>query len=425
TTAGSYPGPVALPAPTPMGGWDNVPPQISNLTATRLSFTSIELTWDTDEPTIGLACAGSSVSAASEYKYNVYSLIEDTYGTSHSAVITTLPMSIPTHFSVLSKDETGNSSYAPDQTIGITPDGTQIFGGTNSNLTPTNTMKLVTNYGEWSFGPAVAPAPFSHDTVHAQYYPTLNGKKVAMQQGNLPATQTLMVGENGNIYGLFDENWWYFYNYQWYSNTNAPPPTEPPPPGPPPSPAINPPYAVSADDSALTGTTGTLTTADGVWAIRSDGKILLNGLWNQSSGDAFGLTVSQLQVNAHGQMFALDTEAVWRVWLGYEWQPTTGPQSGPIPVDINISRTRFDTPHNSTPGFVMAELSVTTSDGTVYSGSNIFPGTYSVGLDGNGQQSGSVPAGTNNLVYGLSYTYSSSGGFAQMLVTATQNGSSF
>jgi hypothetical protein len=131
TTAGSFPGPVALPAPNPPTTYESTPPpQISNVVATRLSFASIQVTWTTDQPTIGLACAGSSAMQAGSYKYSVYSPIESAYGTSHSVVISNCPMSVPTHICVLSKNVAGTSSYSPDQTIGITPDGTAITGGT-------------------------------------------------------------------------------------------------------------------------------------------------------------------------------------------------------------------------------------------------------------------------------------------------------
>jgi hypothetical protein len=360
-----------------------------------------------------MACAGSAAINPAQYKYSVYSPIESPqagqatpgYDITHSVVIPNCPMSIPTHFSVLSKNVGGTSSYAPDHTIGITPDGTAITGGTG--ITPNNTIKLVTNYGEWSFGPQVAPQPGYGGG--AFYYVLLNGRKCNMQ-GAVPFAQQLQVNENGNLFALtFDQLWYEFYNYVWYSNSN----TIEMPPGPPPSPAANPPYAVSADGSTLTGSTGSLTTADGVWTIGSDGHAYLNGLLNNSN--AFPpFSVSQLQVNAHGQMFLRDTGGTWHYWAGYAWQTTTGPQSGPVPIDVTITRSSAGIPHTSPLGTVMAVVSVTMSDGSTFSG------TYFVSLDGNGTQSG-VMSG-NNLVYNHQYT-SPIG--ASMTIVATQNGSSF
>jgi hypothetical protein len=128
TTAGSYPGPVALPAPNPSTPYDQTaPPQISNVVATQLSHTSIRVTWTTDQSTIGLACAGTAALIGKQYTYSVYSPLESGYGTSHNVVITQVPDTIAgpstgaIHFCVLSKNVEGTSSYSPDQTITITP----------------------------------------------------------------------------------------------------------------------------------------------------------------------------------------------------------------------------------------------------------------------------------------------------------------
>src|SRR5208283_3395376 len=100
---------------------------------------------------------------------------------------------------------------------------------------------------------------------------------------------------------------------------------------------INPPYPVSADGSTLTGS-GSLTTADGVWTIVG-GFVYLNGVSILGAGGAENpFSVNRLQVDAHGQMFKLDPSSAWTVWTGYQWNPSTGPVSGPIPVGITITR---------------------------------------------------------------------------------------
>lgn len=112
-TAGSYPTqaqPAVLNA-------DMMPPQISNVSASRISATSIQVSWSTDKLSIGMAVAGSAAGAGQSYPYNVWSPMEAAYATQHSAVITGLPVSSPTHFSVIAKDWIGNSSYYQDQVI--------------------------------------------------------------------------------------------------------------------------------------------------------------------------------------------------------------------------------------------------------------------------------------------------------------------
>ena len=94
-----------------------VPPRISSVVATRLSSTSIRVTWTTDKPTIGMAGAGSPASALTDTPYSCWSPIESSFGTSHNVVITGLPLPTPTHYTVLSKDVAGNSSYTADATI--------------------------------------------------------------------------------------------------------------------------------------------------------------------------------------------------------------------------------------------------------------------------------------------------------------------
>lgn len=111
---GSYPTPLATF--TDPSATDVTPPVISNVTATRLSSTSIRVTWTTDKPTIGLAAAGSPSAAGTMAPYNLWTL-ETSYSTSHSVVINNLSTATPTHYAVLSKDMASNSSVSADQTL--------------------------------------------------------------------------------------------------------------------------------------------------------------------------------------------------------------------------------------------------------------------------------------------------------------------
>jgi len=102
---------------------DFTAPAITNIVATRLSTTSIEVTWTTDKPTYGFVAAGSPNSAGTPAPYNCWQLepwngsAEASYTTSHSLILSGLPTTAPTHYVVLSKDIAGNSSVSSDATI--------------------------------------------------------------------------------------------------------------------------------------------------------------------------------------------------------------------------------------------------------------------------------------------------------------------
>jgi hypothetical protein len=109
TSQGSYPTPVAQLPLNP----DFTAPVISNVTASHIGNT-LTVTWNTNKRTIGFAMAGSALQVPF---YNVYSPIESGYGTSHSVTIVGLPSVSPIHYSIVSKDVPGNSSYIADQAI--------------------------------------------------------------------------------------------------------------------------------------------------------------------------------------------------------------------------------------------------------------------------------------------------------------------
>jgi hypothetical protein len=116
-TAGAWPVPVALGATNP----DTTAPVITITSVVRLSSTSIRITWNTDKPTIGVACGGSAAQQGFTYgcPYNVFSPIESNYTTTgHSATISGLPTTSPIHYAVQSKDIAGNCAHTADQTIG-------------------------------------------------------------------------------------------------------------------------------------------------------------------------------------------------------------------------------------------------------------------------------------------------------------------
>jgi hypothetical protein len=119
--SGTYPKTVD-PGPQNM---DTNSPIISNVALMRRSQTSIQATWTTSKPTVGLIAGCSdavynNTNDAGLSQYNVWSPIESTFTTSHTETITSLPVVAsgrPTHITILAKDIAGNSVYYPDQAV--------------------------------------------------------------------------------------------------------------------------------------------------------------------------------------------------------------------------------------------------------------------------------------------------------------------
>jgi len=93
---------------------DCIRPQISGVTITRQSNTSIRVQWTTDKATIGLVAAGTSNSAGSPYPYNLWSPLETGFSTSHDITITGLPDVTPIHINLVSKDASDNWNCIAD-----------------------------------------------------------------------------------------------------------------------------------------------------------------------------------------------------------------------------------------------------------------------------------------------------------------------
>jgi hypothetical protein len=92
-------------------------PQLSVVTGTRLSATSVQVSWTTNKPTIGLAAATPRAVTTQVWAYGPISPLETAYGTNHSVVISNLPPNVPINVTALSKDMAGNSSYSSNVTI--------------------------------------------------------------------------------------------------------------------------------------------------------------------------------------------------------------------------------------------------------------------------------------------------------------------
>lgn len=263
---------------------------------------------------------------------------------------------------------------------GISSDGSFI-GGSNGT-----SGKLVTSYGEWSFGAELAPEPTRFGG--GPYMQVLLNGKLAAPTTGLPFAQQLRVDFGGNLYGLtYDLNWGAWDGYLWSGIIGG---LNPFPPGHS-GPTIHPPYGpVSPDGKTITGPSDQLITTDGVWTIDQTGIANLNGVQVQYGGGA-PLPVSALQVNAHGCMF-IATQAIqgpggvpdglWHLWANYEICPGTSasPPPGPVPINISFDPVRLTGSKSLPDGTVVATAAVTMSDGSAFSGS------LSVSADANGNQ---------------------------------------
>jgi hypothetical protein len=114
TYAGSQPTPFTPGPDDPDTG--NYP-QLFGVAGTRLSATSVQVTWTTDKPTIGLAAATPQNVTTQAWAYGPCSPLETAYGTNHSVVISGLPPNVQINVTAMSKDVAGNSSYSSNVAI--------------------------------------------------------------------------------------------------------------------------------------------------------------------------------------------------------------------------------------------------------------------------------------------------------------------
>lgn len=95
---------------------DTTPPVISGVSVSNISDSGATITWITDEPTTCQVSYGAS----NDYGLSVSSGTE--LATSHSAVLTTLEPDTTYHFTIISKDASGNeTTLAQDQTFKTQP----------------------------------------------------------------------------------------------------------------------------------------------------------------------------------------------------------------------------------------------------------------------------------------------------------------
>jgi hypothetical protein len=404
TNIGGVNTPVAPAANNP----DNLTPQILSFTAAQTdTLATIKFTWTTDKQTIGLACCGSATQALTYGYYPIFSELESSFGTTHSATLVSPPGITPLHCSVVVKDLAGNFAHAKEIVLniqsGISNDGTSILTGTQGIL--------VTKYGVWSFGDPVEPAPAYNPAGGPQSRILLNG--VSANLSNNLCVQKLIVDFSGNLYGLFggsDQFWYGWFNYDWGSAGS--PTLTGGTPGP--LPTYSPPYTPSPDGTSLAnGASGTVITTEGNFSFGtvngSGWNINLNGI--QISG--FG-AIKTLEVNAHGVLYMQDTFNAWYTWVGYVLRNSTGPQSGPVPIDIHFSPPNPQISLSSSPGTSACTAAITTSNGSP------FTGTLAV-ISGGGVLQASFISGVWHIVTGSVPLAASN----VVNVEATQNGANY
>jgi len=225
--------------------------------------------------------------------------------------------------------------------------------------------------------------------------------------------QQLRVNYGGRLFGITqDQIWNEWANYAWLANDGADlasgPAATPVYGG---LPVFNPPYTPSPENTSISGGTGSLQTADGIWtfgAVSGSGyDLVLNGLTVWEPGF---YPTNLMTVYGHGQLFFRTTNGAWHLWAGNQPNPSTGPTARPVPVNATFSPSPNPSiPAGSPIGTLVVGVSVTMSDGSP------FVGTIA------------LPDGTHMSVSGSSIVTASSplirDGYVD--VTVSQNGSSF
>jgi hypothetical protein len=409
-TSGSYPTP---PDPGPSDP-DVTAPIISSVVAIRLTSTSIRVTWTTNKPTIGMAVAGTAQGVGTTSPYHIWSPFETTFGTFHDRTIVGLPSVSPIHVAVVSKDNAGNFTNSADITVALSPDGSVIHGQPGGGADGT----LYTRYGTWTLGSAVAPQPGYGGGTPCDVL--LNGKPVASGAPigiGISAMQQLRVNYGGNLYGMtFDQIWYQWVDNSWQGNNGADLASGPAPtPTPPALPTFNPPYTPSAENTSISGGVGSLQTTDGIWtfgAVNGSGwDVNLNGIPVLTNGFAFPpYDATLMTVYASSQLFFRKTDSTWRLWAGFQANPSTGPTASPVPVGVVSSPSNPSVVHTASIGTHIADIAVTMSDGSAFSGTITVNDTTNFAISG------------ASLVTNISPL---PGGIYFPNVTVSQNGSSY
>jgi hypothetical protein len=301
---------------------------------------------------------------------------------------------------------------------GFSPDGSVIVGQPGGGAIPTS---LATRYGVWTLGAFRATQPGYGGGTFCDVF--LNGELVSPATGfigiGLPIFQQLWADFGGNVYGISNDQLWYQWtNYAWQTNDGADLSSGPAPtPTPPALPTYAPPYTPSAENTSISGGSGSLTTADGIFsfgAINGAGwDLTLNGIPIFAVPQSFfNFPVNLMTVYGHGQCFIRQTNGVWWVWAGNQLNPSTGPVSGPVPIGLSYTPSHPTLVGAGSIGRLVATISVTMSDGSPFSGTVAIADTINYAISGSNPNPTIV---TNANPFSSAFT----------LLTVTQNGTGF
>lgn len=251
---------------------------------------------------------------------------------------------------------------------------------------------LVNGYGTWQFGPGMTPPtgaapPGPWGTFN---FVKLNGKVInRIGQTGIGAVRSgasqIVIDCGGNVFFLTLENDRQWVQYVNYDASSAGSPLIDPTAvtyvtGNPPN--YSPPYTPSADGTTLTSTIGCVTTLEGVWCNGSGGatwQLFLNGLF-MSAADPTSQFKS-LAVNCNGNVFVSDwVTNNWAAVLSFNKYVTSSTTLPTCPIPTVVTATPNPTfvtspvpgpqiNSSTTVGSVIASVSVTTSDGSPFSGS--------------------------------------------------------
>jgi hypothetical protein len=102
-------GDLAVPGPN---SWDKAAPLIGAIAQNQSTLSPATINWTTDTPTLGFVAWGTT----SGTRFG-WSAIESSYQTSHSVALSDLPAGKTIYFVVVAKDQAGNQTVSPEQSL--------------------------------------------------------------------------------------------------------------------------------------------------------------------------------------------------------------------------------------------------------------------------------------------------------------------